>query len=124
MTDPVVYSLDLEVIEDQIRRGEAWPGEWHHALVAEVRLLRRGLQCVRDMAQAAINDEDAAGPSVSTHRAAVNAYELLRRIDGPPAASYTRCGSCGGLGVTFPLGPTTGENPPCESCGGKGRHFT
>lgn len=36
---------------------------------------------------------------------------------------FVRCSSCGGLGVTFPLGSTTGENPPCESCGGKGRHF-
>lgn len=48
--------------------------------------------------------------------------ECLRQHD-ERVASYTRCGSCGGSGVTFPLGPTTGENPPCESCGGKGRHF-
>lgn len=34
-----------------------------------------------------------------------------------------RCDSCGGLGVTFPLGRAFGENPPCESCGGKGRHL-
>ncbi len=113
-------SLDLEAMEDSIRRGEAYPGEYLQAVVAELRRARAVIRAVRDMAQAVIDDEDAAGTSVSVHRAAVNAYELLRLLNGP---AYTRCGSCGGLGVMFPLGPTSGENPPCESCGGRGRHF-
>lgn len=74
-------SLDLEAMEDGIRRGEAYPGEYHKVLTAELRRARTAIQAVRAMAQAAIDDEEAAGPSVSVHRAAVNAYELLRRMD-------------------------------------------
>ena len=95
-TRSVDEPIDLEAMEDGIRRGEAYPGEYHQVLVAELRRARTAIRAARDMAHSAIDDEEAAGPSVSVHRAAVNAYELLRRMDAAQTPAKTPARTSGG----------------------------